>query len=103
MKKISSIIILSVALVSCGPFSNKETSDQKDSRIVALSKHRTEKLLALGKGQYIVGCDLSSTYPDSAKLLQTVGYHRALKPKGIISVNPDLVSHSHDIGPANVK
>jgi len=59
-------------------------------------------VFALGKGHELVAVDLSSTYPDSAKLLKTVGYHRALNPEGIIAMNPDLVIHSNDIGPENV-
>jgi iron complex transport system substrate-binding protein len=59
-------------------------------------------VFALGKGHNIVAVDLSSTYPDSAKLLKTVGYHRALSPESIIAMNPDLVIHSNDIGPENV-
>jgi len=59
-------------------------------------------VFALGKGPNIVAVDLSSTYPDSAKLLKTVGYHRALNPEGIIAMNPDLVIHSNDIGPETV-
>ncbi|MEZ5027173.1 MAG: ABC transporter substrate-binding protein [Ferruginibacter sp.] len=54
------------------------------------------------KSHNIVAVDLTSTYPDSAKLLKTVGYHRALNPEGIIAMNPDLVIHSNDIGPENV-
>jgi iron complex transport system substrate-binding protein len=59
-------------------------------------------LFALGKGHDIVACDLTSSFPDSAKLLPTVGYHRALNAEGIISRNPDIVIHSNDIGPASV-
>jgi iron complex transport system substrate-binding protein len=59
-------------------------------------------VFALGKGHDLVAVDLSSTYPDSAKLLKTVGYHRALSPEGIIAMNPGLVIHSNDIGPENV-
>ena len=59
-------------------------------------------VFALGKGHNIVAVDLSSTFPDSAKLLKTVGYHRALSPESIIAMNPDLVIHSNDIGPENV-
>ena len=71
-------------------------------RIVCLSKHLTEMMFALGKGHNLVAVDLSSTYPDSARLLKTVGYHRALNPEGIIAMNPDLVIHSNDIGLDNV-
>jgi iron complex transport system substrate-binding protein len=102
MRKIISVIILPVLLLACGRFSNKETDGKKDMRIVCLSKHLTEMLYALGKGHDLVAVDLSSTYPDSAKLLKTVGYHRALSPESIIAMNPDLVIHSNDIGPENV-
>jgi len=91
-----------VLLLSCGRFKNKEMEGTKDMRIVCLSKHLTEMVFALGKGHDIVAVDLSSTYPDSAKLLKTVGYHRALSPESIISMEPDLVIHSNDIGPENV-
>jgi iron complex transport system substrate-binding protein len=104
MKKNIGIALSAIILFSaCGRFHNKETDGKKDLRIVCLSKHLTEMIFAIGKGHDIVACDLSSTYPDSAKLLKTVGYHRALSAEGIISMNPDLVIHSKDIGPENVE
>jgi iron complex transport system substrate-binding protein len=51
-------------------------------------------VFALGKGHNIVARDLTSNYPDSAKLLPTLGYHRLLSTEGIISMNPDIVIHS---------
>jgi iron complex transport system substrate-binding protein len=102
MKKIIFILIIAVSFVACGRFGNHEIDGKKDMRIVCLSKQLTEYVFALGKGHNIVAVDLSSTYPDSAKLLKTVGYHRALSPESIISMNPDLVIHSNDIGPKNV-
>jgi iron complex transport system substrate-binding protein len=102
MKKIFFLVIASSLFFSCGRFGNRETGGKKDQRIVCLSKHLTEMVFALGKGHNIVAVDLSSTYPDSAKLLKTVGYHRALSPESIIAMNPDLVIHSNDIGPENV-
>jgi iron complex transport system substrate-binding protein len=103
MKKII-VFALSLTLftISCGRFRNKEIDGTKDMRIVCLSKQLTEYVFALGKGHDIVAVDHSSTYPDSAKLLKDVGYHRALSPESIISMNPDLVIHSNDIGPENV-
>lgn len=102
MKKLIAITILSVSLFSCGRFGNKQIDGTKDQKIVCLSKHLTEYVYALGKGHNLVAVDLSSTYPDSAKLLKTVGYHRALSPESIIAMSPDLVIHSNDIGPENV-
>lgn len=102
MKKLIPFLILATGLFSCGRFGNKEIDGTKDMRIVCLSKQLTEMVFALGKGHDLVAVDLSSTYPDSAKRLKTVGYHRALNPEGIISMNPDLVIHSNDIGPETV-
>ena len=103
MKKIIGLLPLLLLLAGCGRFGNKEKETATDLRIVCLSKHLTEMMFALGQGNRIVAVDLSSTYPDSAKLLKTVGYHRALSAEGIISMEPDLVIHSRDIGPENVE
>lgn len=102
MRKIVLLLIVSIAVFSCNRFKNKETDGKKGLRIVSLSKHLTEMVFALGKGHDLVAVDLSSTYPDSAKLLKTVGYHRALSPESIIAMNSELVIHSNDIGPENV-
>src|SRR5215471_21447036 len=102
MNKIYYCLAAVILTCSCGRFNTKETDGKKDMRIVSLSKHLTEMVFALGKGHDLVGVDLSSTYPDSAKLIKTVGYHRALSPESIIAMNPDLVIHSNDIGPENV-
>jgi len=103
MKRIIyNVWVLTIALASCGRFGNREIDGTKEMRIVCLSKQLTEMVFALGKGHDIVAVDLSSTYPDSAKLLKTVGYHRALSPESIIAMNPDLVIHSNDISPENV-
>lgn len=102
MKKYLWLISVSLIFISCDRFRNKESKGDKHRRIVCLSKHLTEMVFALGKGHDIVAVDLSSTYPDSAKLLKTVGYHRALSPESIIAMEPDLVIHSNDIGPENV-
>ncbi len=101
MKKYLCLLAVAALLASCGRFGNKETGGE-DQRIVCLSKHLTEMMFALGKGHNLVAVDLSSTFPDSAKLLKTVGYHRALSPESIIAMQPDLVIHSNDIGPENV-
>ncbi len=100
--KIFVIAFLLIVIGACNRFGKKELDTSKDIRIVSLSKHLTEMLFALGKGHNIVACDLTSSYPDSAKLLPTVGYHRALNPEGIISMKPEIVIHSNDIGPASV-
>jgi len=103
MKKIFLFALpLALLVLSCGRFGNKEIDGTKDMRVVCLSKQITEMIYELGKGHDLVAVDLSSTYPDSAKMLKTVGYHMALSPESIIAMNPDLVIHGNDVGPANV-
>src|SRR4030095_12126431 len=102
MKKFWIIFAGTIFLSACERFNNHEKHGKTGQRIVCLSKHLTEMDFALGKGHDLVAVDLSSTYPDSAKVLKTVGYHRALSPESIIAMEPDLVIHSHDIGPENV-
>jgi iron complex transport system substrate-binding protein len=102
MKKIYYVSLLSLVFIGCGRFSNQEPKTPSNMRIVSVSKHLTEMVFALGQGKSLVAVDLSSSYPDSAKLLKTVGYHRALSAEGIIAMNPDLVIHSNDIGPETV-
>ncbi|MBS1735932.1 MAG: ABC transporter substrate-binding protein [Bacteroidetes bacterium] len=89
-------------MASCGRFGNNDKGDKNGVRIVCVSKQLNEMIFALGKGKDIVAVDLSSTFPDSVKLLPTVGYHRMLSAEGIISMNPTLVLHDYNIGPANV-
>ncbi len=100
--KIFIVLAIPLVFLSCGRFGNKESESKKDLRIVCVSKQLNEMIFSLGKGYNIVAVDLSSTFPDSAKLLPTVGYHRSLSAEGIISMNPDLVLHDNNIGPAHV-
>lgn len=102
MKKIPVLLVTLLFFSGCSRFGKKEPDVKKDIRIVCVSKHLTEMMFALGRGHNIVARDLTSTFPDRAKLLPTVGYHRALNPEGIISMKPDLLIHSNDIGPASV-
>ena len=101
MKKFLYISLLLPSFFSCARF-GKKAKNSEGPRIVCLSKHLTEMMFAIGKGSSLAGVDLSSTYPDSAKQIPTVGYHRALSAEGIISLQPDLVIHSNDIGPEPV-
>ncbi|MFN3666411.1 MAG: hemin ABC transporter substrate-binding protein [Sediminibacterium sp.] len=103
MKKVSIPIIalLLFILGGCGRFNNKE-NDKAEKRILSIAKQYTEIIFALGAEKDLVAVDLSSTYPDAAKQLPTVGYHRALSVEGILAVKPDLILHDNNIGPEHV-
>lgn len=93
--------LLVLLLSACGRFGNKG-GEGGDDRIVCVSKQLTEFYFALGQGHRLVGTDLSSTYPEEAKKLTTVGYHRHLSAEGIISLEPTLVAHQGDVAPPHV-
>jgi len=100
MKKITFILALAVSFstISCKT-ENKDSVDEKvtneevatENQIVSLSGAITETVAALGKGNEIVGRDVSSTYPAdlTAKDLGHVG--RSMTIEGIMSVNPTLI------------
>ncbi len=101
MKYLYSILIL-VTLVSCGRFGNEDTKQEQEERIVCIAKQYTEIIWALGAEKNIVAVDVSSTYPEQAKKLPTVGYHRALSAEGIVAAKPTLIIHDNNIGPEHV-
>jgi ABC-type hemin transport system, periplasmic component len=71
-------------------------------RIVSLGGDLTEIVYQLGKGDALVGVDLTSTYPEEATKLPQVGYVRALSAEGILAMKPDLVLANGDAGPPEV-
>jgi iron complex transport system substrate-binding protein len=101
MKKLYILLPIVALLFACGRFKNKQ-SDKTGNRIISLSKQLTEIIFAVGGDTALVGVDLSSTYPEAAKKLPTVGYHRALNAEGIISLNPTEVWHDGNIAPEHV-
>ncbi|MCX7858981.1 MAG: hemin ABC transporter substrate-binding protein [Chloroflexus sp.] len=69
-------------------------------RIVSLSGDITEIIFALGMGDYVVGVDISATYPaEKTKALPSIGYQRRLNAEGILSLNPTLVIGNEFAGP----
>lgn len=98
MKRI--LFFLFVIFAGCR-FGNKDEHNSKQ-RIVSISKQLTEIIFAVGGDTSLVGVDISSTYPEAAKKITTVGYHRALNGEGIISLNPTEVWHDGNVAPQQV-
>jgi len=97
-------VLFALVLLSCGRFGEKNATENKNGklRIVSISKQLTEIIFAVGGDTALVGVDISSTYPEAAKKITTVGYHRALSGEGIISLNPTVVWHDGNIAPQQV-
>jgi len=95
-------LAMAAVLAGCGRFGNKP-SDTIGDRLVVISPIYNEIIWALGVEDRVVGVDLSSTYPDEVKNVQTVGYHRALSAEGILSLHPTAILTSEgNIGPPQV-
>jgi iron complex transport system substrate-binding protein len=97
---IGAVVIISACVFfpACGRFGDKGNTKQ-GLRIVSVSKQLTEIIFAVGGDSALVGVDISSTWPEGAKKITAVGYHRALNPEGIISLNPTVVWNDGNWGP----
>lgn len=102
MKKQSTFFLLLLLLCACGRFNNKEQEGHKEQRMVCIAKQYTEIIFALGAEKNLVAVDVSSSYPEAAKKLPTVGYHRALSAEGILAAKPSIILHDNNIGPEHV-
>ena len=69
------------------------------SRIVTLSGDMTEIIFALGLGPNIVGCDLSSVYPEEATQIDKVGVEFVLVAEGVLAQTPTVVIGDEDARP----
>ncbi|HEY4109459.1 heme/hemin ABC transporter substrate-binding protein [Puia sp.] len=98
MRKITYFLAVSFLFAACSQFGDKH-NDKQGLRIVSVSKQLTEIIFAVGGDTALVGRDISSTWPPEAKKVTAVGYHRALAPEGIISLNPTAVWNDGNWGP----
>jgi iron complex transport system substrate-binding protein len=62
----------------------------------------TEWVVALGGESHLVGIDTTSQHPDSIKSLPSVGYQRQLSSEGILSLRPNIVVGTEEMGPPPV-
>lgn len=92
-------VALLVVLTGCGGRFGDKGNNKQGLRIVSVSKQLTEIIFAVGGDTALVGVDISSTWPPAAKKITAVGYHRALNPEGIISLNPTAVWNDGNWGP----
>lgn len=69
-------------------------------RIVSAGASMTGLLVELGAQSQIVGIDATSQLQE--KDMPSVGYHRQLAAEGVLSLSPDLLIGSEEMGPAPV-
>ncbi len=104
MKKIFSILLLTVAFASCKKEGqNTVETDKKDTlstaKIVSLNGAITETLAQLGEENNIIGVDVTSNYPEGLKA-QNLGHVRSITAESILALQPTVVYASNkDMNP----
>lgn len=78
------------------------TAAEEFSRIVTLGAAATETAFALGAGDRVVAVDDSSLWPPAAQALPKVGYYRSLNAEGVLSLRPDRIVGTDQVGPPPV-
>lgn len=68
-------------------------------RLVTISGAITEVVYALGAEAQLVGTDTTSLYPPAALKTPKVGYMRQLSAEGLLSLKPDAVIATTEVGP----
>lgn len=62
----------------------------------------SEWVVRLGGERKLVGVDTTSLHPQSLRELPSVGYQRALSAEGVLSLRPDILIGSEEMGPPPV-
>lgn len=95
-------LIKAVLLSSSMLFSHAAAADDLPQRWVSSGGSLSEWVVALGGESRLVGVDTTSQHPASLRQLPSVGYQRALSAEGVLSLRPDLLSGTEEMGPPPV-
>lgn len=92
-----------VAVLCVGLFvSHQAAAAQLPQRWVSAGGALSEWVSALGGEGKLVGVDTTSQHPESLKSLPSIGYQRSLSAEGILSLRPDILIGTEEMGPPPV-
>ncbi len=72
---------------------------EEKSRLISTNAGVTDIILALGYGAQLVAVDITSDVPEELEPLPRIGYHRQLSAEGLLSLKPEVVFGSKEMGP----
>ncbi|MGN8261095.1 hemin ABC transporter substrate-binding protein [Pseudomonas sp. SMSB3] len=98
MRRPAALLALCTALA----LSAQAVAADLPQRWVSAGGALSEWISALGGESRLVGVDTTSQYPQSLRALPSVGYQRQLSAEGILSLRPDLLVGSDEMGPPPV-
>ena len=82
--------------------SHASLAGELPQRWVSAGGALSEWVSVLGAESKLVGVDTTSQHPESLKSLPSIGYQRQLSAEGILSLKPDVLIGTDEIGPAAV-
>ena len=71
-------------------------------RLITIGGCVTETVFLLGRGDDVVAVDQSSNYLSKIDGIPQVGYIRAISSEGVLSMFPNKILTTTDMGPPNV-
>lgn len=83
-------------------FTHLAMADAQPQRWVSAGGALTEWIVALGGESHLVGIDTTSQHPESIKSLPSIGYQRQLSSEGILSLRPNILVGTEEMGPPPV-
>ncbi|WP_313301132.1 ABC transporter substrate-binding protein [Pseudomonas sp.] len=98
MRRPAALLALCTALA----LSAQAVAADLPQRWVSAGGALSEWISALGGESRLVGVDTTSQYPQSLRALPSVGYQRQLSAEGILSLRPDLLVGTDEMGPPPV-
>jgi len=82
--------------------SHQATAAELPQRWVSAGGALSEWVSALGGEAKLVGVDTTSQHPQSLKTLPSIGYQRQLSAEGILSLRPQILVGTEEMGPPPV-
>ncbi|MDP9711906.1 UNVERIFIED_ORG: iron complex transport system substrate-binding protein [Pseudomonas fluorescens] len=98
MRLITRVAVLCVGLL----VSHQAAAAELPQRWVSAGGALSEWVSALGGEAKLVGVDTTSQHPQSLKSLPSIGYQRSLSAEGILSLRPDILIGTEEMGPPPV-
>ena len=82
--------------------SHASVAGELPQRWVSAGGALSEWVSVLGAESKLVGVDTTSQHPESLKSLPSIGYQRQLSAEGVLSLKPDVLIGTEEMGPAQV-
>jgi iron complex transport system substrate-binding protein len=98
MRLSTRVVVLCVGLF----VSHQAAAADLPQRWVSAGGALSEWVSALGGESKLVGVDTTSQHPESLKGLPSIGYQRSLSAEGILSLRPDILIGTEEMGPPPV-